>query len=106
AALDDTAARALGDRVSLALREASRDGAFACALLPPVLGLRVSSAERPLAAALSEAAGVPVVEVLALPQSAPGQRLAAALEAGASRAGVVVKKSDALSSLVEGGRVL
>ncbi len=101
--LDDSAAESLITRVATALRQASSEGAFACALLPPVLGL---DAKRPLAQQLREAAGIPVVEVLALPQSAPGQRLSRALEDGAVRAGVVVKKSDALSSLVESGRVL
>lgn len=99
-------------RVARALEVASADEPFACALLPPVLGLGPVRAgaspdeRRPLAARLSEAAGVPVVEVLALPQSAPGQRLSAALVHGAERAGVLVKKADARSSLLEGGRVL
>src|SRR5690554_7314657 len=59
--------------------------AAACALLPPVLGLGEGAAG--LADRLARECGFPVVELLALPQSAPGQRLASGLRSEERRVG-------------------
>lgn len=99
---DDAARTALVERVAKALKERADDSKVSCALLPPVLGLTDAG---DLARRLEEACGFPVRELLAMPQSAPGQRLAQALVDGAVDLGVCVRRADALSSLVEDGRV-
>jgi glycerol-3-phosphate dehydrogenase subunit B len=102
ARLDDAGRAALVERVARALR-AREGGPPAAILLPPILGLEGSAALR---RALEEACGCPVGELLALPPSAPGERLSRALIAGAAKDGVEVRQADARSSLTEGGRVL
>ncbi len=72
-------------------------------LLPPILGVARSEAAR---AEAQDAVALPFGELLALPPSAPGERLAAALERGAVRQGVVVVTGIAQAPLVEDGRVM
>ncbi|MFZ9889148.1 MAG: FAD-binding protein, partial [Myxococcota bacterium] len=78
-------------------------GDASVALLPPVLGLDEKSAE--LCALLATRCGFPVVELLALPQSAPGARLSAALERGAQHERIEVLRGDALGAVIADNRV-
>ncbi|MCC7075020.1 MAG: FAD-dependent oxidoreductase [Deltaproteobacteria bacterium] len=100
-ALDDDATRAaFCEALRNALRRAARPAHHL--LLPPILGVEKHAA---VLNDVERAAGRPVKELLALPPSAPGVRLARALLRGAKERGVVVVEARAHATSAHGTRV-
>lgn len=100
-ALDDDATRAaFCEALRNALRRAARPAHHL--LMPPILGVEKHAV---VLHDVERAAGRPVKELLALPPSAPGARLARALVRGAKERGVVVVDAMARATTVQGKRV-
>ena len=94
----------LAQSLASLLKEAVQERAPTCTsvLLPPVLPLTATTT---WIEALRAQLGRPVHEVLALPPSPPGQRLARALQAGAVREGITIRQGRILSADVDDERV-
>ncbi|MBI1949250.1 MAG: FAD-binding protein [Deltaproteobacteria bacterium] len=100
-ALDDEGKRAaFCEALRNALRRAARPAHHL--LMPPILGVDKHVA---VVNDIERAVGRPVKELLALPPSAPGARLARALLKGAKERGVVVVEGAARAANVQGRRV-
>ena len=109
-ALDDNRAEARGvesrrDAYILALKEALKflDETPTHLLTPPVLG--ISALDEDAVAAIDMTLGTPIRELLALPPSAPGERLQRGLREACNDAGIHVIDGVAETPVVQDGRV-